>query len=81
MPPHDPTATPAPAPGAMNAASTAIECGDANVIATRSCRAHPNETEPDAIDAAIPVGGGEPPDFSPSGVTEVQFPIRPARTR
>ena len=56
MPPHGPTATPTPAPGAMNAASTAIECGDANVIATRSRRAHPNETEPDATDAAIPAG-------------------------
>ena len=66
MPPHGPTATPTLAPGAMNAASTAIECGDANVIATRSRRAHPNETEPDATDAAIPAGGGEPPDRSPS---------------
>ena len=39
MPPHGPTATPTPELGAMNAAGTAIECGDANVIATRSPRA------------------------------------------
>ena len=51
---------------ARRAANTAIECGGANVIATRSRRAHPNETVPDAIDGAIPAGGGEPPDRSPS---------------
>ena len=64
MPPHGPTATPTPAPGATNAASIAIERGGANVIVTRSRRAHPNETEPDATDGAVPAGGGEPPDRS-----------------
>ena len=66
MPPHGPTATPTPAPGAMNAASIAIERGGANVIATRSRRVHPNETEPDATEGAVPAGGGEPLDRSPS---------------
>ena len=66
MPPHGLTATPTPASGATNAVSTAIERGDAIVIATRFRRAHPNETEPDATDGAVPAGGGEPPDRSPS---------------
>ena len=84
MPPHGPTATPTPAPGATNAASIAIERGGANVIATRSRRAHSNETKPDATDGAVPAGGGEPPDrspYSPPRVTVVQIPTRPAWAR
>ena len=66
MPPHVLTATPTPALGAMNVAGAAIECGDANVIATRSRRAHPNETEPDATNGAVPADSAELPYRSPS---------------
>ena len=85
LPPHGPTTTPTLAPGATNAASTAIERGGANVLAPRSRRAHPNETEPDATEGAVlPPGGRELPDrspYSPPRVTVVQIPIRPVRVR